>query len=80
MAQTDVRSTTGRNLRHLMLQTSNFDVKEIDPYGEPYETIPASELWRIELVKDLIAAKSGDVSSILNKDEIEEIAELACSK
>ena len=80
MAQTDVRSTTGRNLRHLMLQTSNFDVKEIDPYDEPYEAIPASELWRIELVKDILAAKSGDVNSILNKDEMEDIAELACSK
>ena len=44
MAQMDVRSTTGRNLRHLMLQTSDFDVREINPYREPYETIPIREL------------------------------------
>ena len=59
-------------------------IKKKKPCNEPYEIIPPGELWRIELAKDLIAAKSGDVSLILDKDEIEEIeeelVELACSK
>ena len=76
--KTDVRSTTGKNLRHLMLKTKNFCIKELWTQKEPYQAIPSSEIWRIEMIKELIEAKSGDLSIILTTQEIDDLAEFIC--
>ena len=76
--KTDVRSTTGNNLRHLMLKTENFCEKELQRHEEPYEAIPITETWRIQMIKELIDARSGDLSTILTKKEIDDIAEFIC--
>ena len=76
--KTDVRSTTGNNLRHLMLKTENFCEKELEIHKQPYEAIPITETWRIQMIKELIDARSGDLSTILTKKEIDDIAEFIC--
>ena len=76
--KTDVRSTTGKNLRHLLLKTKNFCIKELWTQKEPYQAIPSSETWRIKMMKELIDAKSGDLSIILKKQEIDDLSEFIC--
>ena len=61
-----------------MLKTENFCEKELKRHKEPYEAIPITETWRIQMIKELIDARSGDLSTILTKKEIDDIAEFIC--
>ena len=70
--KTDVRSTTGKNLRYLLLKTKNFCEKEITTQNEPYQVIPINKAWRLQMINELIDAKCGDLSIILTKKEIDE--------
>ena len=74
----DVRSTTGKNLRYLMLQTASFRVKEIDVYKEPYKQIPTKEMWRIPLIEEMIATKNNERTIILSIPEMDDLMEYAC--
>ena len=76
--KTDVRSTTGKNLRYLLLKTKNFCEKEITTQNEPYQVIPINEAWRLQMINELIDAKCGDLSIILTKKEIDDLAEFIC--
>ena len=78
--KTDVRSTTGNNLRHLLLKTKNFSDKELGRQNEPYQAIPSDETWRIQVIHELIGTNCGDLSLILNKKEIDDLAEFVCCK
>ena len=74
----DVRSTTGKNLRYLMLQTASFRVKEIDVYKEPYKQIPTEEMWRISLINEMIATRNDEQAIILTTTEMDDLMEYAC--
>ena len=50
----DTRLTTGSNLRHLRMMTTNCNVEELDVYSAPYQQVPDGELWRISMVKELM--------------------------
>ena len=76
--KTDVRSTTGNNLRHLLLKTKNFSYKELGRQNEPYQAIPSDETSRIQVINELIGTNCGDLSLILNKKEIDDLAEFIC--
>ena len=76
--KTDVRSTAGKNLRYLMIKTENYSAKELSNYKELYQAIPNNESWRIQMINELIEAKSGDLSIFLSKKEIDNITEFIC--
>ena len=56
---TDVRSISGKNLRMMMLKTTNYNLNEYDPYSRPYREIPATERWRLELLEDVLQTSIG---------------------
>ena len=58
----DCRSTTGANLRKIMLMVNKHNVDEIqvdDIDQMQYNVIPDGDIWRIGIVKELIDVKSG---------------------
>ena len=76
----DCRSTTGRNIRSLLLEYQISKLSEIDIASRAYKGIPSGEEWKIPLVKELVDATCGDLEvTNFNPDQLREIAELVCS-
>ena len=72
----DCRSTTGRNIRSLKLQNEETTQKLFET---PYVTVPEDELWRLEVISELIEVKTGKMNiSTMSKDEINDIIETLC--
>ena len=57
----DCRSTTGKNLRILQLMTGELDLEKMDVDRKPYRDIPKVDLWRVNLVKEILAIRSGEL-------------------
>ena len=76
----DCRSTTGRNIRSLLLEYQISKLSEIDIARRAYKRISSGEEWKIPLVKELVDATCGDLEvTNFNPDQLREIAELVCS-
>lgn len=75
---TDVRSTTGRNLRHILLKTGSVHEKEVNVYKEPYNQIPTKEMWRISMIEEMIATRNGEQTTILTTPEMDDLMEYTC--
>ena len=74
----DTRSTTGNNLRHLKLNTSNFNEKEADIYGQTYRPIPKEDEWRVSVAAELLQARAGILEIGLTKGERDAILGYVC--
>ena len=78
--ENDCRSTTGRNIRNLKLLANNFCMEKIDVETEPYHKVPADFHWRMVLVKEIIAIKSGELGlGDLTYDNLDNMLEFVCS-
>ena len=61
LVKSECRSTTGRNLRRILLSTnqsvsnSTLELK----LDEPYFEIPSNESWRVPFVQEILGAKYG---------------------
>ena len=74
----DARSVTGGNLRRMRLKTMNCNEKDYDPYDIPYREIPTSEIWRLSILRDIIGARTGDLSTNMSYKELDDICEVVC--
>ena len=70
LIKNDCRTTTGKNIRNMMLKTNAGTA--------PYYVIPDGEIWRVPLIRELLDIKSGRMTSEFATEEIESILELAC--
>ena len=62
LAKCDVRTTTGSNLRNILLLTNLYDVDNLHPglvNSLEYHKMEEKEQWRISMVKELIDIKHG---------------------
>ena len=62
LAKCDVRTTTGSNLRNILLLTDLYDVDDLHPglvNSFEYHKIEEKEQWRLNMVKELIDIKHG---------------------
>ena len=76
----DCRSTTGKNLRNLLLWTGEFDLTKIDVEKQPYRAIPQDENWRVDVAKEIIAVKAGELTlHHLSYNNLDDIADHVCS-
>ena len=79
----DCRSTSGANLRNILLMTNKDDILQLDPQDTSqmlYEPVSPENLWRIPLVKELIDAKWGEATiDIFTNSEINDILEDICT-
>jgi hypothetical protein len=85
IAKDDVRTTTGSNLRNILLLTNLTSVDELRPSTVAqikYKEISSINKWRVPLIKELIDMKYGDLSPPENWtiEELEEILDYACTK
>ena len=79
----DARSTTGSNLRNILLLTKKTDVHQLVPNDAldiPYHPISSVEEWRVPFIKELIDAKN-DQLNILNivGDDLDEMLTALCT-
>ena len=70
LIKNDCRTTTGKNIRNIMLKTNASTA--------PYYVIPDGEIWRVPLIRELLDIKSGRMTPEFATEEIESILELAC--
>ena len=81
----DVRTTTGSNLRNILLQTSLPSVDDLQPgivQQLKYFKIKDRDMWRIPIIKEAMDIRAGnlDIPEGWTKDELEEILHLACTE
>jgi hypothetical protein len=74
VVKTDVRLTTGHNLRSIMLLAAKNTIEELDA-----GTIDTDE-WKISLLQEIIEIRSGGLEVPgMEIDELEEILEYICT-
>ena len=78
----DTRSTTGLNLRNILLLTNKSNVHELEPNDAislNYNQISDDEKWKIPIIQELIEMKyeNLDVENFI-KQELDEILEHLC--
>ena len=74
----DARSTTGNNLRMLMLNSDRSDICQIqltDADTLPYHDLPEDEEWRAEMLKHLLEERE---QGPLDKEDLEWLNYLCC--
>ena len=82
IAQSDVRTTTGANLRYIMLLTENNQIDDLKAGNVDfaYHTVKEADTWKIDFVKELIDVKNDDLNVAgMNNEELEEILEYLCT-
>ena len=85
ISKNDTRTTTGYNLRHILLQTDKYDVDDLEPNiveNISYKPINSKDLWRVKLIKEIMDMKSGLVETPdeWTDEEFDEILNLACTE
>ena len=83
-AMSDVRTTTGSNLRNILLQTNLLNVDELHPGTVDqirYNEILEIDKWRIPIIREIIDMKCGDMEPPegWTIDKLQEILELVCT-
>jgi hypothetical protein len=82
IAQSDVRTTTGANLRFIMLLTEKNRIGDLKAGNVDfaYHTVNEADEWKIDFVKELIDVKNDNLNVAgMDLDEIEEILEYLCT-
>ena len=84
VAKADVRTTTGSNLRNILLLTNLSSIDDLQPSSLDnirYHEILEEDTWRITIIKEAIDIKCGHTSlpEGWTYEEFEEIINFACS-
>ena len=78
----DTRSTTGSNLRNILLQTSKSTIFELvpeDAMSVGYHPITNSDKWRVDFISEIIHAKQKQLTILnLSEDDLEEMLAVLC--
>ena len=85
LSKNDVLTTTGANLRNILLLTNLSNVDHLKPCivdQISYKTIKKEDQWRVELIKELIDMKCGvkNLPEEMTMTEVEDILDLACTQ
>ena len=85
LAKSDVRTTTGSNLRNILLLTDLNDVDDLHPglvNSLQYHMVEEKEQWRVNMVKELINIKQGVtvLPDVWSTEELESILTLLCTE
>ena len=83
LVSTDVRLTTGNNLRSIMIQTGRNRIEELEAGSVDikYLEVIESEAWRIDFLKEVVELRNGDLEVTgFSKEELEEIKEYLCTE
>ena len=83
LAKKDVRTTTGENLRNILLMTDCLSIDELKPDTIDkiqHNQILEEDLWRVNIIKEIVNMKYGslEIPEDWNITELEEILNFAC--
>ena len=78
----DTRSTTGSNLRNILLQTNKSSIYELVPADAEkveYHAINTKEKWRIPFIKEIIDFNHKQLEILsISKEDLEEMLNVLC--
>ena len=79
----DARSTTGSNLRNILLETDKASISDLSPndaFQVEYHPIKSEEKWRLPFIKDIIESKN-DKLIIQNIDDgdLDDMLDVLCT-
>ena len=82
LVRADARSTTGSNLRKIMVLLGKHSIDEVksdDIDTFEYAPVKPEDAWKIDMVKELIEVRENQASiENFTRDELEEILEHVC--
>ena len=82
LVKDDVRTTTGSNLRSIMLLAGKSTLGEVlDSKGDiEYHKMTEEELWRPNLLKEIIDVLNDEKTvAMIDNDELEDILKFLCT-
>ena len=84
LAKDDVRTTTGCNLRNILLLTDKLSVDDLNVglvENIKYQQIEEKDLWRISMVKELIEIKQANMSlpEGWSMEDLDSILNIVCT-
>ena len=80
IAKNDVRTTTGTNLRKIMLLSGRNNIDDLKNIDIDYNKVTKENEWRIDILKELVDIRQGDlVLHGVESDEVEKILEYVCT-
>ena len=68
--ENDCRSIFGLNIRNICLQNNNANILDCKKYAVKYFPIPENELWRVNILKELIELKESHFVNGFSNDEL----------
>ena len=79
----NTRSTTGSNLRNIMLLLGKVTIKEIrltDIDNFEYSSVLPDNKWRIDMVREIIEVRADELNvGNLSDQELDEVIEYLCT-
>ena len=83
LIRTDARSTTGKNLRKVLLETRKVHIDQLTPCDVlqlEYHPVKSEDEWKVEMIKELISVRNGNLEIVgFDNDEQEETLNYLCS-
>ena len=80
--QRDTRSTTGLNIRRILLLTKKESIEQItdkDVENIEYAKMPDDDMWRVNMIKEVTDVKFGQLTiEGFSTEECEEMLQFAC--
>ena len=79
----DARSTTGSNLRNILLETDKASISDLSPndaFQVEYLPIKPEEKWRLPFIKDIIEAKNENmVIQNIEDGDLDDMLDVLCT-
>ena len=79
----DVRSTTGSNLRNILLLTDKDDISELskaDGADIRYHPLETTEKWKSLVLSDLIDVRDGSLQiEVFSSEEVQDLIDIICT-
>ena len=78
--ENDCRSTTGRNIRKLLLESDVYQLSDVNVNSRAYNETPKGDEWKIDMVEEILNVKTGYMQvPDFTLEELNGICEVLCS-
>ena len=83
LVKSDVRTTTGNNLRNILLMTTLGSIDDLEPSIVStinYNCTKEEDMWRLKIIKEIIDIQNEELNCLegWNNSDLEEILKHAC--
>ena len=83
LVQHDTRSTTGKNLRSILLLTGKAKIDKIMPQDAlkiKYHPIEKEDLWKVNMIREIVSMNNSQLDNVGMEDcELVEILDYLCT-